>query len=353
MTHPEVEALAQRGEHHRKARRFDEALADFEQALVLEPDNAWLRARRASTRLMLTAREQRLGTSHAMDAEALRARYEPILLELDRALETLPDDLWIRSQRVEALRCLKRLEACRDACSGMLRLQPDLAWAYQQRAWAHRWMLHYDEALADIERARELQPDNLSHALYRALLHGQMRRLDESLAEFERVMSGHPELVEPWSLERGVVHLHAGQLDEALTWFERGMGRADAYFARYLMALARALRDGVAAAHADIASARRAADSMLQTEGRAAGECILAGLSILEGDSESVLPALASALRVHEHLIETALYDPVVRPVVWSEPSLRELITQRLGEDHPVMKYLCIEPPRAVPRLPS
>ena len=96
--------LAWRGENYRLMERYDEALADFDRAIELDPKYAWAIGSRGVTyRLM--------------------ERYDEALADFDRAIE----------------------------------LDPKYAWAIGSRGQVYQAMGRYDEALADFDRAVELE----------------------------------------------------------------------------------------------------------------------------------------------------------------------------------------------------
>jgi tetratricopeptide (TPR) repeat protein len=334
-----AEDLAQRGELHRRAHRYEEALADFTQVLAVNPENAWALARHASVRLLLAARRQQHETCNAFDLDALRTRYQPILVDIDRALMLAPDDLWTRCQRIDVLRCMKDLPECRNECTRMIEQNPGFPWAYRRRAWAHRWLLDYDRALADVEEALRLCPDDTWSMGYRALLYGMMRRFEESLLQFDRVMSVDNALIEPWTLERGIILFCAARYEEATVWLARGLSRRDGHLARYFIAIARVIQDGEAGAEVEIDIVRHAAAALLSTEGRAIAEYMLAGLAVIAGDVPAAVQRLEPVLGLSDMIIETALCDAIVRPVC-KQPRLKSVIEARIDQFHPARKYL-------------
>jgi tetratricopeptide (TPR) repeat protein len=98
-------ALEERGECHRLAGRYDEALADYTRAIELDPSDAWAIAERGQTcRLM--------------------GRYDEALADYTRAIELDPYDAAVMAERGETFRLMGR----------------------------------YEEALADYTRAIELDP---------------------------------------------------------------------------------------------------------------------------------------------------------------------------------------------------
>jgi tetratricopeptide (TPR) repeat protein len=99
-------ALVIRGETYRRMERYDEALADFDRAIELDPGNAEAFGDRAVIYLMME-------------------RYDEALADFDRAIELDPSDAEVIGNRGETYRRMER----------------------------------YDEALADFDRAIELDPN--------------------------------------------------------------------------------------------------------------------------------------------------------------------------------------------------
>ncbi|WP_159397090.1 tetratricopeptide repeat protein [Sorangium cellulosum] len=199
-------------------------------------------------------------------------------------------------------------------------------------------MFWFDEALADIERALELRRDDAYSEAYRSIIYSMMRRTEEALAGLFRVTARDARLVITWSIEIGLFLVYSQRYGEAISWLERGLSRGDSYYAHYFTAVAKALRDGVHGARGEIESARAAARATLETEGRAAGEYMLAGMDVLEGRRDEAVARLESAMNAHDSFIEISLYDPVARSVC-GHPRLRSVILSRISEEHRAMKY--------------
>jgi tetratricopeptide (TPR) repeat protein len=330
--------IAVRGEAYRKAGQHLDAVAQFEHALRLAPDNAWLLARRASALLLLAAAEQRSRTRNAIDEPALEARYAGILAALDRALATAPRDRWARSQRVEVLRCMKRYRECADYCSLLIRDSPHSAWAYQRRAWAFRSLVEYDAALADIEAALVLEPASQWSNGYRALVLGLMGRVEASTREFERLWLRDEGRVD-WTLECGIVLVFAGLPSEAIVWLTRGLTRDDRYLGLYYLAVAKALLEGAGQAATEIAAAHEAAKPLLETEARGIGEYMLAGLEAIAGRERAAVERLNRLLPGPDALFEAVLGDPFTRRLL-VHPSLRSKADAWLSTRPQARRYL-------------
>ena len=131
-------ALAQRGEEHRLAGRYDDAVADFSLAIERDAEHAWAIASRGET-------YQALG------------RYNDALTDFNRAVELDPEQSWLVSRGV----LYRRMERYDDALadlSGALGLGPEYG-PTVQRGLTYQFMGRYDDALTDLSRAIEISPE--------------------------------------------------------------------------------------------------------------------------------------------------------------------------------------------------
>jgi tetratricopeptide (TPR) repeat protein len=144
-TDQQVQEDAERGETYRLAKRYEEALADLDRAIELNPDYAGAIAQRG-----LSYRDM--------------GRYEEALADLDRAIELNPDYAWAIAQRGQTYRLAKRYEEALADFNRAIELNPNLDWAIAQRGVTYRLAKRYEEALADFNRAIELNP-NLDWAI--------------------------------------------------------------------------------------------------------------------------------------------------------------------------------------------
>ncbi|MER5763658.1 tetratricopeptide repeat protein [Streptomyces sp. NPDC002082] len=261
-----VLALTLRGRDHRNAEEYAEALADYTQALDLDP-----RAVRASFGRALT--RQLAGSNEAAIADYTRTveldpqdgmslvnrgtlyrgsgRFEEALADFERALEIFPgdrralvnrgtvhhemaryeealadftralagqagSDSWTLVNRANAFEALGRHEEAFADLSRAIELSPDDVWAFTSRALAHHRLGRHEEALADITRAAELRPDDAWPVAWRADFHRRAGRDEDALADYGRAIALTP--AHSWSLiGRGDVLLSLGRYDEALT----------------------------------------------------------------------------------------------------------------------------------------
>jgi tetratricopeptide (TPR) repeat protein len=130
-------ALAHRGETYRLMERYEEALADLNQAIELSPDDIWAIASRGLT-------HQQMG------------RYEEALVDFTRAIELNPDYTFAIASRGLTYQQMERYEEALADLNRAIELDPDDAWAIADRCLTYQLMGRSEEALADRHRALEL-----------------------------------------------------------------------------------------------------------------------------------------------------------------------------------------------------
>ncbi|GAA3440353.1 tetratricopeptide repeat protein [Kutzneria kofuensis] len=172
----EARALAhsERGVLLRAARDFDPALADFQAAVDLDPDNICYVGDRGETL-------RRMGRA----AEAIE--------DLDRLLAVDPGNGWAYGCRGAAFQALGRLEESLGDLDKAIELRPRYTWAFGARAETLRRMGRLPEALADVDRAIELDRDYIYGMMRRADILLMMNEPDRAAADLERVveLNGH------------------------------------------------------------------------------------------------------------------------------------------------------------------
>ncbi|MET9503505.1 tetratricopeptide repeat protein, partial [Streptomyces sp. NPDC006622] len=136
-------ALGSRGETHRQAGRYDQAIADLTAALALDPTYAWALGSRGETHRQA-------------------GRYDQAIADLTAALELNPTYAWALGSRGEAHQQAGRYDQAIADLTAALELNPTYAWALGIRGMAHRQAGHYEKARVDLERAVEMDPEDLS-----------------------------------------------------------------------------------------------------------------------------------------------------------------------------------------------
>lgn len=140
-----AEAYKRRAICHRNLQGWGAARSDYEQALVLNPEDAQTWANYAET--LLTFQE-----------------FEPALLALDRAIALRPEYAVAHLNRAGALLQLGRYEEALSSTDAAIAARPDYAKAFLNRGLIFAQLGQAERATADLERALELDP-SLIHLL--------------------------------------------------------------------------------------------------------------------------------------------------------------------------------------------
>jgi len=185
------------------AGKYEEAVANYNRALAVQPKHAEALSNRGN---------------------ALKAlqRFDEALASYDRALSARPDYATGHSNRGAVLSEMKRLPEALAAYDRALALQPNHVEALYNRGHVLHGLKRYEEALAAYDRVLTLRPDLAAAHVNRGNSLNELKRPDEALASFERALTMQPNLTEAHA-NRGLA-LHAlGRFDEAMASFDRAL----------------------------------------------------------------------------------------------------------------------------------
>ncbi|WP_212912539.1 tetratricopeptide repeat protein [Streptomyces sp. TS71-3] len=226
-----------RGREHRVAGRYDEAFADYDAALALDPDLARAHYGRGEThRLMDHPEEALVHFDRAIERQpddgmyladrglALQAlgRNDEALADFTRAVERDPSYHTALACRGDAYRLLDRYDEALADLTRMIEMYPTFAWVLARRGHTHHAMGHYDEALADLTRALELDPEYAWALSWRGEVNRVTERYEDALADFARALEIDPRYA--WVLgQRGVLHRSRERYEEAVADFDRAV----------------------------------------------------------------------------------------------------------------------------------
>ncbi|KRV49826.1 hypothetical protein AQ490_19260 [Wenjunlia vitaminophila] len=236
-------ALVVRGWQHRSLNGYDAALADFRQALELDPEltrahfgRAVVFRARGDTERALTAldrcaeREPDAPWVVRERGETYRraGRYQEALEQLDRAVAADPDDPLALAGRGQTRALLRREHDALSDLDRALDLHPDYAWALVRRARVRSRLGDPRGALDDLERAEELEPDTPGVPGERGEVYRMLGRHGEAVAQYDRALALDPGYV--WALGSRALALEAlGRREEALADLTRAVGADPSY----------------------------------------------------------------------------------------------------------------------------
>ncbi|NQU23868.1 MAG: tetratricopeptide repeat protein [Candidatus Nealsonbacteria bacterium] len=188
----------------------DPAVADFTAAIEINPESAWLYARRAEARMA-------------------RGETELVLADCDQAIELDPEcSLAFGLRGVVHQQEDKSDEAVED-CSEAIRLGLEVADVYFSRSVVYFDRDDLNRALADCTRALELDPEHVGGHNGRGLIRAQMGLAREAIEDYAAAIRLAPRWPIPY-LNRGNLYGMQGDHDSALEDFDEAI-RLDPEFA--------------------------------------------------------------------------------------------------------------------------
>jgi tetratricopeptide (TPR) repeat protein len=209
----QARARVVRGDELRGQAAYTQALAEYDQAVALDPELAVAYRHRAGI-------HSELGDQQAAIAD------------LDRAVALEPDNSWFVALRGEHHRLARNdAEAVRDLSEG-IRLDPSNEFAWASRGATHERRGDLDAALFDLGRALDLKPDYAWALARRARVWRALGDPRRQLADLDQALTLSPDW--PWArCERGDALRAAGRDEEAVADLDVALSLDPAYTSAY------------------------------------------------------------------------------------------------------------------------
>ncbi|MGO8955677.1 MAG: tetratricopeptide repeat protein [Rhodomicrobium sp.] len=184
-------------------KRFDEAIANFDRALSIEPSFA---------------------LAHYNRGNALRElkRYDEALRSYEKAITLRPNDAELHNNRANTLQELKRFDEAVASYEKALEIKPDFALAFRNRGNALHRLKRFEEALASYDRALVLKPDYMEALNNKGAALRELHRLDEALVYYDKALALRPGDADLYN-NRGNILLEITRFDEALANFDTAL----------------------------------------------------------------------------------------------------------------------------------
>ncbi len=253
-----VDAYYNRGSVYFHMGDFDRAIAEVDQVLRLNPgdiDAYYLRGlgyfNIGETDRAIADFDQvlHLDPSHA-EAYYDRGRAYHHKKEYDRADADFEQAKRLDPSHVKSARTMddcvqswdrdRQISACTDAIGSGKWTGAELAWAYNNRgaAWYQEWQ--YDRAIADFDQALRLSPSQATAYYGRGLAYYQKGDHDRAIADFDQALRLKPSYAKAYHA-RGVMFYYSGDSDRAISDFDQalrldpGYDKTDYYRSRALV----------------------------------------------------------------------------------------------------------------------
>ncbi|WP_424862736.1 tetratricopeptide repeat protein [Streptomyces sp. MMS24-I29] len=223
-------AHALRGRQHRKAERYELAIADYDRAIELGVEGDLAHFGRGLTRLAVHQYRDALADfTRAVEANPadptnlaqrawthnLLGENEEAARDYDRALALEPDDIFARTMRGAWRRRLGQHDEAIADFDRAFAIDPSYVYALTSRGLAYQALHRYDEAIADFDQALAIEPDSAWILSVRAKTHRLEGRNAAALGDLTRALEVSPDDGFALTL-RGLVYRVTGQYDAAL-----------------------------------------------------------------------------------------------------------------------------------------
>lgn len=235
---------------HAQQGRNEQALAEIDAALTLQPDDAEAHLNRANVlKVMGRADEALAGYARALELkpewpQALNnrgtvlqtlGRHGEALAEYDRALASAPGYAEALNNRGSVLQDLKRPADALECYDRALRAAPNFGAAFNNRGSVLIELRRFADALSCFDRALALRPGDIEIINNRGSALQGLGRYDEALAAYDQALALNPDHVQALS-NRGSALQQLKRHEEALASFERA-GSPEAFGGAAMAAL--------------------------------------------------------------------------------------------------------------------
>ncbi len=204
-----TQALLARADAYRYLKKFEAALADYNEVIRVAPRNATA----YYARVFILVRNK---------------DFDGALADCDEALRLDPSLTWAYFHRGLADNGRKDWDRAIADFSTFIDRVPNFGEAYRSRAASYEGRGDLVRGLADLDVALELEPNSSGYYHYRGWLRARVGELDRAIADYTRALRDRPEDVVIRS-DRACARALAGRHDEAEADFHVALQGAGAY----------------------------------------------------------------------------------------------------------------------------
>jgi tetratricopeptide (TPR) repeat protein len=232
-----AEAYNNRGVALKELKQLDEAIASYDKAIALKPDYAAAYSNRGNALKDLKRLDEALASydkAIALKPDYARAysnrgvalndlkRFSEAIASCDKAIALNPAYAEAYNHRGNALKNLKRLDEAIVSYDNAIALKPDYAEAFGNRGNALKDLKRLDDALASYDNALALKPGSAELYSNRGNVLQDLKRPDEALASYDKAIALKPDYAEAYN-NRGVALSDLARFDEAIASYDRAI----------------------------------------------------------------------------------------------------------------------------------
>jgi tetratricopeptide (TPR) repeat protein len=213
---------------------YDKALADFNEALRLDPQNspafngrgwAWYNKREYAKALADYDNALRLDpkAAYAFNNRGLvwydKKEYAKALADFNEALRLDPKFVWPYNNRGRVWSAKKEYDKALADFDEALRLDPNYAMAFNNRGWAWYNKQELAKALADYEQTLRLDPKHAYALNNRGIIWHDKKEYDRAIKDYDEALRIDPKFAWPFN-NRGNVWYAKREYDKALADYD-------------------------------------------------------------------------------------------------------------------------------------
>jgi tetratricopeptide (TPR) repeat protein len=212
-------------------REWDLAIEDFSEALTLNPDlaAAWMlrgRALFASVSRITNIHENFSGVGSLSTggkvSDAKKAVYDKAIADFSQAIRLDPDNKNAWRERGRGYADKGDYDKAIADCNQAIRLDPEGALAYNSRGLAYYHKKDYDRAMADYNQAIRLDPEDAAAYSNRGLAYIDKKDYDRAIADCSQAIRLDPEGALAYN-NRGVAYKDKGDYVRARADYEQAL----------------------------------------------------------------------------------------------------------------------------------
>lgn len=151
---------------------------------------------------------------------AIRGHPEAAIPYYTKAIEADPDNLTVRSYRLNACRGLGQTDLALQDCEAMIRSAPDATMGYFNRGLVLADLNRLDEALADFDRVAAMNPNTPWLRSQTMQIHARKGDYDKAIGEINLLIQETPPPATHLIFQRGQFHLGKRDFSSALADFD-------------------------------------------------------------------------------------------------------------------------------------
>ena len=194
---------ANKGVAYQQQGNYTQAILDFDQAISLNPKDAWAFGERGET-----YRQQ--------------GNYTQAIVDFDQAISLNPKDAWAFAMRGETYRQQGNYTQAIVDFDQAISLNPKDAWAFAMRGETYRQQGNYTQAIVDFDQAISLDPKNDWAFAHKGLAYQQQGNYLQAIADFDQAIA--LDLKDAWVFAlRGLAYRQQGNYPQAIADFDQAL----------------------------------------------------------------------------------------------------------------------------------